>query len=200
MSEHDPSVHHIQTPAPPSASVSHAQFWAALFAVVVSSSMVVLTTDFSPRGGQFMPSVVRPCSCCCLITLHIGALEEGKWCISFSLPLHAFVSLAANRCCLASIISAAGVRPDCHIGVPRAVVGNAPIMDLACRLRRRWRSSHLPTSLGSHQSSLPSSATAWTHAAWTVFKLSRTTPYVLVTVRRLPSASWLSSCIGWAAP
>jgi len=62
-------------------------------------------------------------------------------------------------------------------------------MDLASRLRRRWRSSHLPTSLGSHQRSQPYSATAWTHATWTALTVSGTTPYVLVRVRSLASAA-----------
>jgi len=62
-------------------------------------------------------------------------------------------------------------------------------MDLACRWRRSRLSSRLPTSLGSHQSSLPSSATAWTHATWTARTLSGTTPYVLVGDRSLASAA-----------
>jgi len=144
---------------------------------VVSSSMVVLTTDSSPGGGQSVPSVVRPWSCSSLIILHIGAPEEGLWCSSFSLLLHAFASLAANRCCLESRITGASVSPDSLISAPCGVVGSAPRMDLACRLRRSWRSSRLPTSLGSHQSSLPYSATAWTHATWTALTLSGTTPY-----------------------
>jgi hypothetical protein len=75
-----PSVHHIQAPAPILASFSLPQRCAALLAAVLSSSMVVLTTDSSPGGGHSVPSVVRPCSCSSLITLHIGALEEGLWC------------------------------------------------------------------------------------------------------------------------
>ena len=99
-SEHDPSVHHIQTPAPTLASFSLAQRCAAFLAAVSSSSMMVLTTDSSPGAGQSMPSVVRPCSCSFLTTLHIGAPEEGFWCSSFNLLLHAFASLAVNCCCL----------------------------------------------------------------------------------------------------
>jgi hypothetical protein len=144
--------------------------------------MVVLTTDSSLGGRQSVPWVVRPCSCSSLISSHIGAPEEGLWCSSFSLLLHAFVSLAANRCCLESRITGAGVSPDSLISAPCGVVGSAPRMDLACRLRRSWRSSRLPTSLGSHQSSLPYSATARTHATWTALTLSGTTPYVLVRV------------------
>jgi len=75
-SECDPSVHHIQTPAPILASFSLAQRCAALLAALVSS-MVVLTTGSSPGAGQLMPSVVRPCSCSFLTTLHIGAPELG---------------------------------------------------------------------------------------------------------------------------
>jgi len=162
-SERNPSVHHIQTPAPTLASVSLAQRCAALLVAVVSSSMVVLTTGSSPGAGQLMPLVVRPCSCSFLTALHIGAPEEGFLCSSFSLLLHAFSILAANRCCLESKITGAGISPDSLISAPRGVVGSAPRMDLACRLRRSWRPSRLPTSLGSHQSSLPYSATAWTH-------------------------------------
>jgi len=188
-SERDPSVHHIQTPSPTLASLSLAQRCAALLAAVVLSSMVVLTAGSSPGAGQFMPSVVRPCSCSFLTALHIGALEKGFLCSSFSLPLHAFSILAANCCCLDSKITGAGVSPDFLISAPRGVVGSAPRMGLACRLRRSWRSSRLSTSLGSHQSSLPYSVTAWTYATWTAVTLSGTTPYVLVSVRSLPSAA-----------
>jgi len=151
--------------------------------------MMVLTTDPSPRAGHIMPLVVWPCSCSSLTTLHIGAPEEGFWCNSASLPLHASLSLAANRCCLESKTTGAGVSPDSLISAPRGVVGSAPRMDLACRLRRSWRSSRLPASLGSHQSSLPYSATAWTHATWTALTLSGTMPYVVVRVRSLASAA-----------
>jgi len=119
LSERDPSVHHIQTPAPILASFSLAQHCAALLAAVVSSSVVVLTTGFSPGAGQFMPSVVRPCSCSVLTALHIGPPEEGFLCSSFSLLLHAFSILAENRCCLESMISGAGVSPDSLISAPR---------------------------------------------------------------------------------
>jgi hypothetical protein len=60
-SEHDPSAHHILTPACLMASFFLAQRCAALLAVVSSSSLLVFTTDSSPGAGQFMPSVVRPC-------------------------------------------------------------------------------------------------------------------------------------------
>jgi len=151
--------------------------------------MMVLTTDSSPGAGHIMPSVVRPCSCSSLTTLHIGAPEEGFRCNSFSLPLHESASLAANRCCLESKTTGAGVSPDSLITAPHGVVGSTPMMDLACRLRRSWRSSRLPASLGSHQSSLPYSATAWTHATWTALTLSGTMPYVVVRVRSLASAA-----------
>jgi len=59
---------------------------------------------------------------------------------------------------------------------------------------RSWRSSHLPASLGSHHSSLPNSATAWTHATGTALTLSGTTPYLFVRVRSLASAA-LASCL-----
>jgi len=68
-------------------------------------------------------------------------------------------------------------------------VGNAPRMDLACQLRRSWRLSRLPTSLRSHQSSLPYSATAWMRATWTALTLSGTMRYVLLRVRSSASAA-----------
>jgi len=189
LSEHDPSVHHIQTPAPTLASFSLAQRCAALLAAVGSSSMVVLTASTAPGPGQFMPSVVRPCACSFLTALHIGAPEEGFLCSSFSLLLHAFSILAVNCCFLESKITGGGVSPDSLISAPSGVVGSPPRMDLACQLRRSWRSSRLPTSLGSHQSSLPYSATAWTHATWTAHTHSGTTPYVLIRVRSLASGA-----------
>jgi len=135
-SKRDPSVHHCQTPAPILASFSFAQRCAPHLAAVVSSSMVVLTAGSSPGAGLLMPLIVRPCSCSFLTTLHIGAPEEGLLCSSFSLPLHAFSSLAANRCCLESKVTGAGVSPDSLISAPRGVVGSAPRIDLACQLRR----------------------------------------------------------------
>jgi len=151
--------------------------------------MVVLTAGSSPGAGQLMPSIVQPCSCSFLTTLHIGAPEDVLLFSSFSLLLHAFSSLAANRCCLDSKVTGAGVSPDYLIGAPRGVVCSATRIDLACRLMRSWRSSCLPTSLGSHQSWLPYSATTWAHATWTARTLSGTTPYVLVSDRSLASAA-----------
>jgi len=188
-SERDPSVHHVQTPAPTLAFFTLAQHCGAYLPAVVSSSMVVMTAGSSPRAGQFMPSVVRPWSCSFLTALHIGVLEERFLCSSFSLKLHAFSILAASRCCLESKITSAGVSPDSLISAPRGVVGSAPRMDLACQLRRSRRSSRLPTSLGSQQRSPPFSATAWTHATWTTLTLSGTTLYFLVSVRSLASAA-----------
>jgi len=159
-SERVPSVHHIQTRTPTLGTFCLAQRCAALLAVVVSSSMVVLTTDSSPGGGQSMPLVVWPCSCSTQITLHISAPEEVLWCSSFSLLLHAFASLTVNRCCQAFKITGAGVSRHSLINAPWRVVGSVPRMDLVCRLRWSWRSSRLPSSLGSHQSLLPYSATA----------------------------------------
>ena len=47
-SERDPSIHHIQTPAPTFASFSLAQRCTALLAVLLSSSIIVFTTGSSP--------------------------------------------------------------------------------------------------------------------------------------------------------
>jgi hypothetical protein len=151
--------------------------------------MMVLTTDSSAGASHIMPSVVRPCSCSSLTTLHIGAPEEGFRCSSFSLALHASASLAANRCCLESKTTTAGVSPDSLISAPCGVARTAPRMDLACRLRRNRRSSRPPASSGSHQSSLPYSATAWTHATLTALSLSGTMPYIVVRVQSLASAA-----------
>jgi len=136
-----------------------------------------------------VPSVVRPCSCSSLITLHIGAPEEGLWCSSFSLLLHAIAILAVNRCCLESKVTGTGVSTDSLISALCRVVGSMPRLDLACRFRRSWRSSRLPTSLGSHLSWLPYGATAWTHATSMALTLCGTMLYVLVTVQSLASAS-----------
>jgi len=150
--------------------------------------MVVLTAGYSPRAGQLMPMVAQPCSCSFVTILHIGAPEEGLLCSPFSLLLHMLSSLAANGCGLECKVTGAGVSPNTLISAPPGVVGSMPRMDLACRLRRNWRSSHLPTSLGSHQSSFPYSATAWTHATGTARTISGTTLYVLVSDRSLASA------------
>jgi len=143
---------------------------------------MVLTTNTSPGGGQIIASVVRPCSASFLTTLHIGSLEERFWCSSISLPLFAFASLTVNLDCLESKISGAGVSPDFLSSAPGGVMGSYPRMDLACRLRRSWRPSRLPTSLGSHWSLLPYSATAWMHPTSMALTLSGTTQYVVVRV------------------
>jgi hypothetical protein len=132
------SFQHIQTPATALASFSLAKRCTAIFTVVASSRMVVLTTHTLPGASQFIPSDFRPCSCSFLTTLQIGAPEEGFWCSSFSLLLHALASVAVNRCCLESKITGASVRPDSLTSAPRGVVGSAPRMDLACQLRRSW--------------------------------------------------------------
>jgi len=150
---------------------------------------MILTTGSLPTAGQFMPSVVRPCLCSPFNALHIGAPEAGFWCSFFNLSLHAFASIAVNLCCLESKITGAGVSPASLISAPRGVVGSAPRMDLACRFRRSWRSSRLATSLGSHQSSLPYSATTWSQAIWTALTLFGRTPHAVQRVRSLASAA-----------
>jgi len=61
-SELDSSVPHIQIPALTLASFSLDQLCSALLAAVLSSSMMVLTTESSPGAGQFITSVFWPCS------------------------------------------------------------------------------------------------------------------------------------------
>jgi len=183
------SVHHIQSTVSTLASVFLAQSFAALFAAVVLSSMTVRTTDSAPGAVQLMPSVVRPCSCSFFTALHTGVLEEWFWCSFLRLLLHVFASLAAIRCSLDTMITGVGVCPQCLINAPRGVVSRTPRIDLACRGRRSWRSSCLPASLGSHQSSLPYNATAWTHATWTALTVSGTTQYFFVRVCSLASAT-----------
>jgi hypothetical protein len=163
----DPSVHHNQIVAPTFTSVSLAHCCAVLLAMLLSSSIMVLTTGSWPGAGQLMPSVVQRCTCSVSTTQHFGVPDEGCLRSYFSLLLYAFASLVANLCSLESKITGAGEGPDSLISAPIGDVGSAPRTDLACRLRRSWRSSCLPTSLGSHQSSLPCSATAWTQATWT---------------------------------
>jgi len=151
--------------------------------------MTVLTTDTWPRAGQLMPSVVRPWSCSFFTTQHTCIPGVGFWYSFLCLLLHAFASLTAKRCCLDSKITGAGVRPESGISAPGGVVSRAPRIHLACRLRRSWRSSCLPASLGSLQRSLPYSATPWTPATWMAITLSDTTPFVFVRVRSLASAA-----------
>jgi len=150
MSDCDLSVHLLQTPAPMLASVSLAQRCSVLLAEVVSCRMMALTTDSFPGASQFMPSVVWRCLCASLTTTHIGAPGEGFQCNSFSVVLHESVSLSVNRHCLESNITGAGVSPDSLISAPCVVVGSACGLNLACRLRRSWRLSHLPSSLELH--------------------------------------------------
>jgi hypothetical protein len=121
--------------------------------------------------------------------LHTGIMEGGSWCSFINLLLHAFASLAAKGCCLDSMITEAGVSLESLINAPRGVVSSAPSIDLACQLRRSWRSSRLPVSLGSHHSSLPYTATAWTHATWTALTPTGTALYVFVSDRSLASAA-----------
>jgi hypothetical protein len=162
---------------------------AALLAAVVSSSMMVLTTGSSPGADQFMPLVVRPWLSSFLTSLHIGALDEGFLCSYCGLLVHACSNLTVNHCCPECKVTGASVSPDSLLSAPNGVVCITPRIDLACRLRRSWSSSRLPTSLGSHYSSLPYSATDWMHATWTALTLSGTTLYVLVRVWSLASTA-----------
>jgi hypothetical protein len=165
-SELNESRHHIQIPAPSLASLFRGQHCAALFPAVVSSRMLDLTTDSLHSAGQSMSSVVPPCSCTSVTTLHIGAQDEWFRCSSISLLLHVLASPTANHCCLEPKIMGPGVSSDSPVNAPRGLGGSQPRMDLSCRLRRRWRSSRLPTSLWCHQGVLPFSATTRMNAIW----------------------------------
>jgi hypothetical protein len=147
------------------------------------------THCFSPGAGKLVSSVFRPGSCRILNTWPMGVPDKHSSGSSTRLLLHAFRSLAANNCFLEPNISSAGVSPDFRISAPHRVVGSAPRTDLACQLRVGWRSSRLPTSLGSHQSSLPDRPTGWTKGTWTALMLSDRTLYIIVRVRSLASAA-----------
>ena len=114
-SDCDPSVHHIQTPAPTLASLSLAQWIASLLATMSSLSMTILTAGSSSRLAQRVVSASGPRSCSSVISLHIGAPDVGWSCTAFSFePLHPLASLAVNCCCLASRAPGEGVIPDYH--------------------------------------------------------------------------------------
>jgi len=98
-------------------------------------------------------------------------------------------SVTVNSCGLKSKITGPGVSPHSHISAPFGVMGSTPRMDLAYQLKRSWRVSCLPTSLWYHQSSLPSSATTWSHVRLTALMLCGTTRYVFVTVPSMASAA-----------
>jgi len=164
--DHRLSAMHLSTTSPILVFFALAQCCEVLLAAVVSSSMMVLTTDASPEAGHIRLSVIHPCSFSALTTLHTGAPEEGLWFNSFSVRLHASASLTANCCCRKSEATGASVSPDSLMSATRGVVYSVTRMDLVCRFRRSWRSSPLPASLESQQSSLPYSATAWTYATW----------------------------------
>ena len=149
--EHNPSVNNIAPPAPILTTCLLAHGCTVFVAAVATFCMGVLTTDSLPRAGQSLPLVVWPCSCSTLPTLQIIPLEVGYRYNSFSLVLHAFACLITNHCCLESKITSRGVSPDSPISTPREVVPNMSMIDLACSLRRSWRSSCVLTSLRSHQ-------------------------------------------------
>jgi len=199
-SARNPSVHNIETPAPILASFSRAQRCALLLAAVVSSSVMVLSTDSSPGAGHIMPSVVWLCSCCFLTTMHISAPEEGFPCNSFSLLLHASASLAANRCCLESTITGVGISPDSHKCTPVGLwtarpwwtwlvnwggVGGYPACLLPWDPTRAH--SHIVRPLGHTPLGRPLHSQEQCRMSWSGFGVSLLLP-------------WLSSCIICAAP
>jgi hypothetical protein len=123
-----------------------------------------------------------------LNTLNIEAPEEGFRCSSWCMLLHVSASLATKCYCLQSKVTCPGVTPDYLTSGPHGVVRSKPKMDVACRLRRSWRSSPLRTSLRSHHSTDIYSATAWTYATWPALTMAGTITYIVVSVRTLPSA------------
>jgi len=160
----------------------------ALLAVLLSSSLMVLTTGSTPRAWQLMPSVVRACLCSIWTTRHRAVLEQQSLYSSLTFLLHAIASLAENHCCLESMINAAFACPGSLINATIGVVGSVPMTDQLCQLRRSQMLSCLPTSLRSHHSCLPYSSTPWTQHAGRAHALSGTTMYVFVRVQRLASA------------
>jgi len=145
LSEHDPSVHHIQTATPHFASFSLAPYSVALLALHLSSSIRVLATGSSPQASQLMPSILQKCWYLNSTTCRIGVWDKQSSCGSSSLLVHECPALGAHRCCFECLITSAGVSPDCLIKAPLGVPGSTPWAELACYLRRSWRLSHLPT-------------------------------------------------------
>jgi len=84
-SDHDLSVHQIQTPGPTLASLSLAQRVASYLATSSSLSMTALPAGFPSGVGQRMVSASQPHSCSFVITLHIGAPDMVWSCIALSL-------------------------------------------------------------------------------------------------------------------
>jgi hypothetical protein len=165
-------------------------------AAVVSSNMMVLTTGSSTGVSQFIPSVFPPCSCSFLTALHIGDPAEGLLCSCISLRFHAFSGLAVNICYLQSKITLSSVYRNSGNSAPHGNMDSAGGMDLACRLRTSRRSTRLPTSLGSYETSLSHSANAWTQATLLALTHSAMTPYVFIKVRSLASGA-LSFFVYW---
>lgn len=189
LSECNPAIHPIPTPATTFTSFALAKHCLGLLAAVVSSSIVVLTTDSSPRASHLMSHGVLPLSWSFLPTLHTGAPEDTFWFRSFSLLQHACDSLVGIFCCLDSRIADRGGNIYSFVSVPHGVVGSMPRMDLTFRLEKVRRLSRVATSLDSHQSSFPYSTTTWTHATWTVFRHSGTVIYVSVRVWNFASTA-----------
>jgi hypothetical protein len=114
--------------------------------------------------------------------------------------LHVFASLAVNVGCMEFNILGAGVSPESLINALCVAMRSLPSIELACCLSRSCRSSHLPTSLGSNNSALQYSETAWLHATWMPLICPGTTASIIVKVRSLaPTAlvffmHWLWCC------
>jgi len=131
--DRDPSVNHIQTPAPTLASLFLTQWVASPLSTASSLCIAILTAASSSGLGQRMVSASRPRSCTLVMILHIGAAYVGCLCTAISRePSQVLASLTVNRFSLPSRATGTGVSPDSLISALIDVVGRAPRVDLAC--------------------------------------------------------------------
>jgi hypothetical protein len=135
LSECDKCADPSQPPALMFASFDLAHGCAAPLVVLLPPSIIFITRGPSPVASQLMPMMFRPCLYSVSKTQHIGVLDEGSFCSSYSVLLHAFASLTVNHCCLESKITGTCVIPDFHFNVPLGVVRSKDWTALACQSR-----------------------------------------------------------------